>query len=292
MTSKTDYTKYDYTKIAPFSNVSAEIEKGTASTIIFDDFMRPLIEKVALGNPQWELIAYGMNTDYSTGAKIARRFRVFEGNEYIGSLSKDGYGGNYKFEMDNDRIRNARYRRGGICTKDLKKAYKTVKEHFVAPSTAEVRLRAVQAVNGMVNNEGWSQQRHLDSFFDKYNNILRRYVLENMETARSTLVAYGIPDVVLDDFCEKFPGVMVAQSMSDTHSKGRKGTVVLVTDDGNYSLHHPSNPDPFAVLTANELSPDVKAKLGVLKIVPEAGTPIESIGMKINDTTFYLLPQE
>ena len=292
MTIKTDYNRYDYAKIAPFSNVSVELEKHTTNTDVWiDEFMHPLIEKVALAHPHWELIAHGSTVDYSTNKRIARRFRVFEGAHYIGSIIKQGYSGDYKFELDNDRIRNTRYRRGGSCTKDLKKAYKTVKEHFIAPTTAEVRARAVQDAGGMVNNEAWKRQRQLDSFFDKYTATLRRYVLENMETARPTLVAYGIPEAALSDFCEMFPDTALAQDMSTAIGKSRVGIVALIEDD-KYALCHPGNPDPFAVLTANELSDDVKRKLGVLKVVPTAGTPIESIGMKINDTTFYLLPQE
>jgi hypothetical protein len=289
---KTDYIRYDYVKVAPFSNVSAEIEKSTQNKDVWiDEFMHPLIEKIALSHPHWDIIAYNLNFDYSLSKLNARRFRVFEGNHYIGSLNKDGYSGQYKFEVDNERIRNTRYRRGGTCTKDIKKAIKAINEHFIAPTNAEVRLRAIQSVSGMVNNEGWKRQRSFDGHFDKLTPLLRRYVVENIEAVRPALAAYGVTSDVIDDFCKRFPEVQLAQDMSNTYSSKRHGVVVLI-EDGKYALCAPQTPEPYAVLNADELPDDVKRKLGVLKIVPETGTPIEAIGMRISDTVFYVLPQE
>jgi hypothetical protein len=62
---------------------------------------------------------------------------------------------------------------------------------------------------------------------------------------------------------------------------------VLLHGD-RYVVIPDAGPEP-QVLTTSQLTDDMRTKLGILKMVGD-GDAVESFGMRINATTFYLLP--
>ena len=84
-----------------------------------------------------------------------------------------------------------------------------------------------------------------------------------------------------------FWGFGVAQSISEARD-ANVGTTVLLHGD-RYVVVRDSDPDNPVTLTASQLDDDMRAKLGILKIVGNEEL-IESVGARVNPTTFYLLP--
>jgi len=107
-----------------------------------------------------------------------------------------------------------------------------------------------------------------------------------MDRVRPTLEAYGAPTSALDVLSERYETKMLFISIAQAKASG-KGTTVMLHGD-RYILMQDSEPE-LTVLAASQLDEDMRTKLGILKVVEDTEA-VESIGIRINSTTFYLLP--
>jgi hypothetical protein len=62
---------------------------------------------------------------------------------------------------------------------------------------------------------------------------------------------------------------------------------VLVGD--RYLLISDADKDNGKLVTASQLDPDMRRKIGVLKVFDDNENAVEGVGMRLNATTFYLV---
>ena len=285
-----DYNKNTYVKIDNFSNVVNEIPshkargEGNQSTIYKE--LWELIYKLALHHPEWQFVGEDSWYDMSKDAFVVKRLRIYEGEDLMGSVSIETWR-EPKFEIRNQRINAVMAKRNHKSTKDVNKAIKIVEEFFKSKTLTERVNEAVNAVGGAVSSKAWTATREFNTVMEKLSPVLATYITSNMDTLRPTLQAYGAPPAALDMLTEKNENRKVMETLNRSRQNST-GTTVLLHGD-KYVLMRDTNPLVPEVVTAAQLSDGMRCKLGVLKVVDDEAV-IESIGMRINPTMFYLLP--
>lgn len=290
-----DYANYDYVKMGHWTNVVAELRKGrdtkmVDATIKMCSFMEPLISKLALTHPEWTIVANDAYYNTNKEAYQVNRFTVYEGSEVAGRVHRDGYGyeADYKYEIFNERVEKSRAKRGGMRTKDMKKALKAI-EGFFAPKTVEERrLTAVSEMGKHLSNTTWRATRILSDTFNQIIPAVANYLVDNMETMRPALESYGMPPHTLEKLSARLEPCKPMWQIQDSRAANTGTTVVLMGD--NYMLIPDNDPDNPVVVKASQLDAGKAAKIGVLKVFEKNDEGLEDIGIRLNATTFYLLP--
>lgn len=285
-----DYSTNTYVKIGSYANVvneipKAKLEAGGVSHL--HGLLDQLVYKLALKHPEWQFVGEGTNW-YNVSKKCyeAKRLRIYEGADEIGHILIDTWR-EPKFEIRNKRINAAMTKRNHKSTRDVDKAVKIV-EQFFKPKTMVERVNEGRSkVSSAVSNKNWIAAREFSAVMDKLAPALATYVSLHMAEVRPILEAYGAPASALDMLMEKNETRKLTANVSDIRDKNT-GTTVLLHGD-RYILMPDADPDNVQTITASQLSDDMRGKLGVLKVVND-NDAIESIGMRIDSTTFYLLP--
>lgn len=284
-----EYNKNTYVKLDNFSNVVNEIPThkahGDGKSIIYGQLWE-LIYKLALRHPEWQFVGEDSWYDTSKEAFVVKRFRIYEGPDVLGSVSIETWR-DVKFEIRNHRIHAAMAKRNHKSTKDVSKAVKIVEEFFKSKTLTERVGEARNAVAGAVSNQLWGATREFNNVMEKLSPALVTYVTLNLPTLRPILESYGAPASALDMLIDKNEPRKVLELMNRARHN-RVGTTVMLHGD-KYVLLRDTDPDRAEIVAASQLTDDMRGKLGVLKIVDD-NAAIESIGMRINSTTFYLLP--
>lgn len=285
-----DYSKNEYIRIGSYTNVVNEIPKARMqedgkSTI--HPKLDELISKLSLRHPEWQFIgedSWFYNSDKGFPVK---RFRVYESGDKIGRLGLDTWRDGEKFEIRNDRITAAMDKRSYKSTRDVGKAVKLVEKFFGAKTMSERLAEGKSNVYSAIANKSWEANREFSKVMDKLTPALATYATLHMAEVRSTLEVYGAPVDALDKLTSKNEERKLAQAMNDSRN-GNRGTTVLLHGD-RYILVSDADYDNPVTLTASQLTEDTRGKLGILKVVRDDDA-IESVGMRISSTMFYLLP--
>lgn len=288
-----DYNKNTYVKIGNFTNVVNEIAKDQITDTnknapsFFHGFLDPLVDKLALMHPEWMLV--GEDSWYNTHNNrfTVKRFRVYENGEDVGSVTYDDWKGE-KFRIHNKRISNAMRKRSAMETKDLKKALKIIEDNFSSKTLIERIAEASSSVATATNNGTWRKRRAFDESASKVIPAFMAYFMANPEQVRPILESYGAPSSALDRLAGDYTAWKDVNALSNAREANTGTTVILHQD--RYILIRDADRNNPQTLTASQLPPEMSAKIGVLKIIDGDEQTIESIGMRVNATTFYLLP--
>lgn len=284
-----DYTNYTYAKIGNFTNVMVEIgkEKNTPQRIDIHHYLDRLIGKVSLEHPEWQFL--GTDGYYGAGdVYVVNRFEVYEDNDKIGAIAFDGYNERtYKWVFHNERIRNARIRRGGMATGDLKKARKIIEEFFFAKTESEARAEAFRDARSVITNQHYQANRDFVSAADRLTPSVHRLLLAEYEDMRLRLLNYGATEDKLDKLVEAH-AAREREAQLYTAIEANVG-YVMIQRGNQYVALSPQTGDVVHRATNAELTPDVAAKLGILKMLTPKET-VPDVGVRISSNTFYILP--
>ncbi len=93
--------------------------------------LEPVIKELAILKPTWQFRAHTVTRDSFDEKEMTVRyaaveFRVYEDNEYLGTIKRDYALRGYKICVVNERITSKRERGGGYTTEDPKKAISRV----------------------------------------------------------------------------------------------------------------------------------------------------------------------
>jgi hypothetical protein len=285
------YNDYDYVKMGHYTNVVAELRKGRSpdAAIHMCAFMEPLISKLALTHPEWTIVANDAYYNQNKETYTVTKFTIYEGTEVMGRIHRDGWhDDNFKYELLNERVEKSRAKRGGMRTKDMKKALKAV-EGFFAPKTLEERrVAAVTGMRSHIQNTAWRATRMLNDAVQGVIPALATYLLANMDEVRAALESAGASTSGLDNIPLRLEPCKALWQI-ETSRINDEGTIVVLMGD-SYMLIPDKNPTLPVVKTAAQLDPAMAAKIGVLKVFDKNDEALEDIGMRFNATTFYLLP--
>ena len=284
-----NYTDNTYVKVGNYSNVVNEIPKGTLNAdgeSQLYPLLDQLVRKLALVHHDWQFVGEDSYYNIHNERYVIKRLRVYEGADVLGSIAIDTW--RYeKIEIRNRRIAATMAKRSHKSTKDVDKAYKIVEDFFGSKTMDERVNEARHKATQNVATKAYEATRDFNTVMSKLAPALATYVTLHMTEVRSILEAYGAPSTALDALADRNEARKLANSISDARAKST-GTTVLLHGD-RYILMPDATADNVQTVTASQLNDDMRGKLGVLKIVQDNDV-IESVGMRIDSTTFYLLP--
>jgi hypothetical protein len=288
-----DHNRYDYVKVGHYSNVVMELQKERVhrddDRFLLCSFMEPLIYKLALTHPEWTIVATDSMYNSYNGIWSSYAFDIQEGPEYVGRVRRQGYyEKDFKYEINNNRVSKSRRKSGGMATKDLKKALKSIDEFFASKSHEERRLEALEATSSHTQNTEWRATRLLNETVQRMLLAVSTYLVSNMAEIRPTLESFGAPSNALDALPERLETARGLWQVRDARDAKAGTTVALVGD--KYMLIPDNNPEAVQVVSAAQLDPAMSGKIGVLKIFDKDSEAIECVGMRISPTIFYILP--
>ena len=289
-----DYNSNHYVKVGNYTNVVMTLEKNRVaepdpSKVFLCSFMEALIYKVALTHPEWTIVAVDPVWDGRTDRWRGTRFNIYKGEEYIGFIRRDGYfESEFKYEVHNDRISNARQRSGGMRSKDLKKALKAIEENFKPKSLEERRYKSVNEMSSHVQNTAWRTDRLANETIQAISQPVFAYLLQNMSTIRPQLEALGANPSALDAIPHNVDKIQGMRSVKAARLHKTGTTVALIED--RYMLIHDTDLNNHTLVTASQLDPEMSRKIGVLKVFENNDEAIEGIGIRLNAHTFYVVP--
>lgn len=288
-----DYKRFNYVKVGHYTNLMAEIpkERTESGPVKLCPFMEPLISKLALMHPEWTIVGENPRWHINDEFFQVHKFSIYVGHEVVGRVLRDGWRDDkedYKYEIFNDRVRQARERSGGMRTKDMKKALKAI-DGFFAPTTDEERRgKAITEMQSHISNAAWKTQRELSDIFSGIIPAMANYIANNLEELRPALTSQGIGEPVLDKLVTKLEPYNAMQQVNAARNN-RTGTIVVLVED-RYMLIRDNDSTAPVVVTSQQLDPVMAGKIGILKVYESDTEALADVGMRLNSYTFYVLP--
>lgn len=288
-----DYKTNNYVKIGNYTNLVGEIPKARTETgpVKLCPFMEPLITKLALTHPEWTIVGSQPRWHINEEFFQVQKFTIYAGHEIVGRINRDGWrdsGEDYKYEIFNERVRQARERSGGMRTKDMKKALKAIDGFFAPTTDEERRSKAVSNMGSHLQSAAWKAQRELNEVFISVIPAMANYIVSNMDELRPALEERGVGASTLDKLAAKLEPYNSMAEISAARSSKTGTTVVLVED--RYMLIPDNDPANPMVVTSQQLDPAMAGKIAILKVYDNDEDPLDGVGMRLNSYTFYVLP--
>lgn len=285
-----DYDKYEYVKVGNYSNILYEYPKAEAEDrvgwdVLLHAKMQPLLHKLAMAHPDWTFVMrHGGRDVVNKCWRNSHETRVICEDEVIGEIKLDTWKNGTPFEIDCPAISAQRSRRGGAWTTKAEKAYKLVEENFRPMQLKERLLRAQQSIKSTVGSNVWGTQRRFTNVMEKLQRPLAAYVVANMNEVKQQLPTSHAADLdaLLDNLTEYEHALKVNELVQHDG-----GTMVHVQGESHY-ISNNSFTD-CTVVASHELPSDIAGKIGVLKAFDQDGVIVETIGLRVNKNTYFIL---
>ena len=254
---------------------------------IIDPFMKELVEKLALKYPLWTFVESNMTANHSTKNYEAYRFKVIDKREVLGELDKDWHRDGFKYCVVNHRINDMRERGRGMKTIHLDKALKHVAKYFGKKTITEQLTEAQEKTRSSLSTVVREREFDLSSSWNKLEPHLMCFVGANYEAFTLSLVEED--KAKLTHAIEVLPIRLEAMSVANKLKEkfNNRETYIVFINGVDYCIQ---KGDTSLEIKSSEQLPDfVRRAVGLLKLV-EDGTLIPNAGIRVNDSTFLVAP--
>lgn len=288
-----DRTKFDYLDSGIHQNILVQAKLGEKLGTLS---VPPILERVALRlvkrNPKWKLVVDGwpVNTD---GKRRVKKFWVYQDSERLGWVA---VGHNYttngpSITFDSPTLSMNRERKQYNETSSEDTAVRVIEKNFFVKPLGQVLLEQIGVARGVIEEFTGNKQRTLRGLREDINPSILSYVWANIDTLRGELVAnYGATDRLIDDTLaaqEALENITpISKAIRSEH--GWVAHMVLIREGTYYTYEFGAELPPIVSYTTDTLPPNIKGKLGMLKLV-EAKNLITGIGARINENTYVVL---
>ena len=253
---------------------------------VIDPFLKSFIEKLALKYPQWTFEESYCNNNHNDKTYEAYRFNVVDKREVLGTIDKEyiNGGGGWRYCVDNHRINGVRERGRGMKTIHEDKAIKHVGKFFGKKNVNEKFTEATQVISGALGHIHNQKRWDLSHKWERVQNHAQKFIVENYAQFAS-----GITDSKIVTNLEQLPSSFAEFSSVDAMQNAlQKGDAYIVFIDGlNYSIQ--KGKDPLEIKASEELPDFMRRAVGLLKLV-EDNQVIDGVGVRANETTFLVMP--
>ena len=288
-----DRTKFDYLDSGIHQNILVQAKLGEKLGILS---VPPALERVALRlvkrNPNWKLVVDGwpVNTD---GKRRVKKFWVYQGSEKLGwvAISHNYTTNNPSITFDSPALSMNRERKQYNETGSEDTAVRVIEKNFFAKPLEQVLLEQIGVSRGVIQEFHENKQRVLRGLREDINPSILRYVWDNIDTLRGELIAnYGATDRLIDDTLAAQEALenITPISKATRSEHGWVAHMVLIREGTYYTYEFGAELPPIVSYTTDTLPPNIKGKLGMLKLV-EAKNLITGVGARINENTYVVL---
>jgi hypothetical protein len=257
--------------------------KGLVKSTI-DPFMKDFIEQLALKYPQWTFVENSVTSNMSNNTYEVHSFKVMDKREVLGTLSKEWASGGARYCVDNHRIASMRERGSGMKTIHMDKAIKHVNKLFGKKNVNEKFTEARQVISTALGHIHNQKRWDLNHKWEGVKDQAQRFIVDNYAQFASS-----VTDTKVTHNVEKLPSSFAEFNSVDAMQNAlQKGDAYLVFIDGlNYSVQ--KGKDPLEVKASEELPDFMRRAVGLLKLV-EDNQVIDGVGVRANETTFLVMP--
>jgi len=257
--------------------------KGLVKSTI-DPFMKEFIEQLALKYPQWTFVENAMTSNMGNNTYEVHSFKVMDKREVLGTLTKEWASGGARYCVDNHRIASMRERGSGMKTIHMDKAIKHVNKLFGKKNVNEKFTEARQVISTALGHIHNQKRWDLNHKWEGVKDQAQRFIVDNYAQFASS-----VTDTKVTHNVEKLPSSFAEFNSVDAMQNAlQKGDAYLVFIDGlNYSVQ--KGKDPLEVKASEELPDFMRRAVGLLKLV-EDNQVIDGVGVRANETTFLVMP--
>jgi hypothetical protein len=284
--------QYDYDvncNLVGLPNVSLIQDKKPLDTTKFSFQTNLYIYKVLhplIGKP-WTFLPQhtrGGRSDKIDGkeVRVITDFFVYEGNEYLGSVGISYVRSGYKVVVDNHRITEGRKSGRAFRTENLERATLTIRKNFYRMPDAERVEKVMIGVVNQLQAAHWDTQREVSgkerAVFDK----AREFAISNMKQYIHQYPDRGV-------YVEAFEKAKLDHDTTGHITKMQDDNkLILVLRESEHYIVKVGG--TIISMTDDALSEDLRAKLGMLKLV-ENGQCIDGMGFRGDENTFLITPE-
>jgi len=259
---------------------------GIKRQSMIDPFLKDLVEQLALKYPQWTFVETSSTAMAVDKTYLAHRFDVKDKREVLGTIDKDYCSNGYRFRIDNHRIEGMRERGSGMKTIHLNKAIKHVDKFFgrknVDEKFKEAKDKVKNTINQIDNEKAWAL-KHSWSALEQQ---AQTFIYSNYEEFTASVIT---PGARASEAIKELPSKLNEHhAMQHIDSMFKNNNAFIVFIDGvNYSVQ--KGEDPLEIKQSDELPDFIRRAVGLLKLV-EDNQVISDVGLRVNETTFLVLP--
>jgi len=289
-----DYNNYDYIELHGYKNVYRRESKAHATQHIVVSVLAPLlvpfVDALIEKRPKWKFVATNrtgvVKLDDGTAASSYSFLRVYENNETIGEID---YSHTYRnnesqisYAYDNERLAAKRQRGSWNKTTKLDKAVKDVLKAFRPKDTTEIVRDRMKLVGNIVSHRVQIETRDFSFSYGKLSDQMPNFVMSNWAILSPMMLEAGLQfDPTLPELYET---AEIAKAMGQ--SIGANGSSLCIIVRPNDYLVVRTSGD-VEIKTSEELPPEVRRKLGMLKLT-EVKQYIPNMGIRCAEDTYFI----
>lgn len=260
----------------------------TAQEPVIFDFLKPMIEQLALKYPQWEFVENGSRTQWTSGGgnfQAADEFLVMEKREELGRIRVDHWcRAGKRFWVDNFRIDAQKARGSGFKTKHMDKAIKHVSKYFGAKDHTEIMEAASAKAFDTYRNTLNNLSSDARMVWHRLDDLAEQFVREvHWEEFAAWVKSNTQHTTVLDEYPEKRAHYAEANKINDLINSGKAWLVHIVNSDYIVKVN-----ETIAIRESDTLPNIVRRNLGMLKLVKDREL-ISNVGFRVDETTYYVV---
>lgn len=278
-----DELKFTYTPLGLPNIVMEEARNNEPKPTTIHPTIAGLMKRLAKAKPKWTFV--GIRRDINLHAT---RFTVYENREVLGTVWRD-YNYNTSSEgiaFDNTRLRAVRQRGDATRTKDMNRAFKVITKTFGAKTTSELLTEGIKEAAEAAMTVANTVERQLMVARHRLMDKAMEFAQANWEAFENFALGEGVQRAMLDQLPEAEAAFKDAKPLAAAIHLKNGITVVL---RGNEYITNQAG--EAKVLAQDQLSPHLKRCVGMLKLAEDKQF-IPGMGVRVNATTFYVIPPE
>ena len=220
---------------------------------------------------------------------FASTFHVFEKREHLGSIYRDqGRGGSLVFGIENVRVAKERERGRDAKTKDIKKAIRIIEKSFGITTIDELLVSTSDEIDTVMRQVLNDRRYRYQRVHEKAIQPLLKYLVDNWDKYSSIACQRGADQQDVDGLMPALDEYRVMKRMYKCVEK-LDGFQVLIHGN-DYAVRTKGDSGVETKMYSSETLPEhIRKNVGLLKLV-ENNMVIGGVGMRLNETTFFVVP--
>ena len=267
------------------NKVQAKAETGGYKVTVVDKVLSKVIEKLVRAKPLWKFVITDTQGGLIEGEYRATNFEVFEDGQCLGKIYKTYNRGDYRIAVENHRIAETRTRRAAYSTSNPDKAVTEVKKMFYKMNLSEVTKKQTEAAERMVRDVAWDKKRSVQNLEGEIGGHAKKWALGD----GYSMFLQHINERdrrILETIDKKEAAFSEMLTVSEVNEAYENGKASLVIVDGNNFII--KRGDQVGSVSANDLNEDMKAKIGMLKLVQDQQF-VSTVGARVSVESYIVI---
>lgn len=271
-----------YIEVEGYKNILQEIEDhyvlpSTYLPSLNVTFGR-LVRMLASRNPKWKFIkkwvSYGVTNAIT-------KLDIYQDDEPLGwvRISSDNY------EFDNPRLKAARQRGSCKYTKNRNVALKQIEENFYPKTDVEVMEEAQVKAANTARACGNKLVQDFNMTMNSLDTDIRNYALKNW-----SVIGPHVTDAATVAEVPKLQERSTHGYTIINTTYANTASIVLIR--GERYLTKSMGTVDITPYTTDTLPPYIKGAIGMLKLLEGKGEYIPDVGVRVDNSTFFILPEK